>query len=377
MYEKFKNLLLYSIENQTYVRLTLSKAVRKTSALKNVYIRLVLLDQPTLSFTYRYRNKDQVHNYPLDKGWAELESMIGVDFKSATLMTTEQDLILTLSKKGKVMYTKVKPSFKDVPSYTHDREKVNRIGIDKPYLKHLGIVDDQGRVIHKMADKYRQINKYLEIIEHQLKDAKMPHSFHVVDMGSGKGYLTFALYQYLIEKGYKASVTGVELRTELVEYCNNVAQKCGYDNLKFEAQYIQNYKGPKIDMLIALHACNTATDDAIAKGVLGESALIILAPCCHKQIRQQIESNKTEDPILKYGIFRERQFEMVTDAIRALILESKGYDTKIFEFISSEHTSKNIMIVGVRSKVDPDAQSKIDLLKTQYGIEEHYLETLI
>ena len=232
-----------------------------------------------------------------------------------------------------------------------------------------------------MADKYRQINKYLEIIESLLKSAKLPKQINIVDMGSGKGYLTFALYDYLVNtKKFNATVTGIELREELVDYCNDIADKSDFKNLSFVAQPIQEYDNNKIDILIALHACDTATDDAIYKGLSSKAELIICAPCCHKQIRQQVKGKEQESPLLKYGIFKERQFEMVTDTIRALILEKNNYNTKVFEFISNEHTRKNVMLVGTKSSKKSNiskVDSKISELKDIYLIEEHYLETLL
>lgn len=224
-------------------------------------------------------------------------------------------------------------------------------------------------------------NKYLEIIEGLIESVTLPEEIHIVDMGSGKGYLTFALYDYLAnEKGLNVQVTGIELREELVAYCNDIAKKCGFDKLKFVCKPIQEYTEKRIDILIALHACDTATDDAIYKGIVSNAQLIVCAPCCHKQIRQQVKGIEQESPILKYGIFKERQFEMVTDTIRALILEQHNYHTKVFEFISNEHTRKNVMLVGAKDSSgieDQTLQSKINDIKKEFHIDFHYLEKLV
>lgn len=259
---------------------------------------------------------------------------------------------------------------------------MKRVSTHHDYLKHLGIFDEQGKLIPKMADKYRQINKFLEIVEAQLKTVTLPKTINIVDMGSGKGYLTFALYDYLInQKKWNVTITGIELRKHLVDFCNDVAQKCEFSQLKFEAKPIEEYKNNAIDVLIALHACDIATDFAIAKGIKANATLIICAPCCHKQIRQQLKGKAFMNPMLKYGIFKERMFEMVTDTIRALILEQYQYKTQVFEFISSEHTAKNIMLIGGKQpfkKVDKKAiQTKIDELKAEFEIEYHELEKLL
>ena len=202
-------------------------------------------------------------------------------------------------------------------------------------------------------------------------------------MGAGKGYLTFALYDYLTNVLNKPSnIIGVEYRQDLVDLCNKIAQNANFNNLHFEQGTIDNYNTKNIHILIALHACDTATDDAIYKGITNNADLIVVAPCCHKQIRREIEKQKSKnelDFITKYGIFLERQAEMVTDGIRGLILEYFGYSTKIFEFITDLHTPKNIMIVGTKKKNSTENKQeilqKIKDAKAYFGIVNHHLET--
>ena len=200
-------------------------------------------------------------------------------------------------------------------------------------------------------------------------------------MGAGKGYLTFALYDFLSNTlRKKAQVMGVEVRPDLVQLCNQIAQNAGFEQLNFQQGYIGNFTLPKTDILIALHACDTATDDAIFKGIQAKADLIICAPCCHKQIRKQMNCTTHLQNMLQYGIHKERMAEMVTDTIRALLLEVNGYQTKVFEFISTEHTGKNVMIVGQKVSKTKDSShylEKIEMLKSEFGIEEHYLEKLL
>ncbi|WP_369049115.1 SAM-dependent methyltransferase [Tenacibaculum sp. UWU-22] len=359
----------------------MSKPLKKREALQNVYVRQIdLKNEKQYQFLYRNKTNDFVKNYSLDKAIAELEELLTNQFKTATLFTLADDLLVFVSKKKKVTYKTTAPSFKNKLPELHDKPKQKKAQ-KSAYLQHLGITDKEGNIIPKMADKYRQISRYLEIIESQLQSANLPKEINIVDMGSGKGYLTFALYDYLVnQKKYEVVVTGIELRENLVNYCNAIVTKCEFKKLHFVAQPIQSFDDKKIDILIALHACDTATDDAIFKGLSAKATLIICAPCCHKQIRKQVKGKTQKSPLLKYGIFKERQFEMVTDAIRALILEKYHYNTKIFEFISNEHTRKNIMLVANKSskKVDETTiDSKITELKNTYLIEEHYLETLL
>jgi protein-L-isoaspartate O-methyltransferase len=377
----FFDALINAIEKDIFVKITLSKPSHKSDGLRNIYIRLIKIkEEKQLSFTYRYKTNDQVKNYSIDETKKKLQELLNSNFKIGTLFTLEEDYSLRISKKGKISAIKTHASFTNKPPETHDQPKKKRAELGK-YLNLLGITDADGIVIPKMADKFRQINKYLEIVENLIKNADLPKSVNIVDMGSGKGYLTFALYDYLVnQKKMEVTVTGIEQRKELVDFCNETAKACAFENLVFEQNSIQDYSTKKIDILIALHACDTATDDALGKAITANANLIITAFCCHKQIRQQLKGTEQENPILKHGIFKERQYEMVTDTIRALILEKHQYNTKVFEFISNEHTRKNVMLVGQKSskKVNEKSVSeKIESIKRDYNIEYHYLEKVL
>lgn len=370
-----------SIERDDFVKVTLSKPLSKQNELQNVYLRLIQLKGSSyLSFTYRYKTNDQVKNYTYNEAKEIIADLMVNAFRFATLFSLKEDIQCFVSKKKVVSIKTNHASFKNKLPENHDKIKNKKV-VKSDYLFHLGISDKEGNIIPKMADKYRQINKYLEIINDLIKTSDLPNKINIVDMGSGKGYLTFALYDFLSnKKGFDVTITGIELRQNLVNYCNEVAKKCDFNNLFFECKPIETYTTKTIDILIALHACDTATDDAIYKGIIAKSTLIVTAPCCHKQIRQQLKGSQQENPILKYGIFKERQYEMLTDTLRALLLEKEDYQTKIFEFVSNEHTRKNVMLVGKKSNKKSDAaliNSKIDRLKKQFGVTTHYLEKLI
>ncbi len=380
-FNTFSEVIQTSIAADDFVKITLSKPIRKNEGLRNIYVRLVQIqDAIKFSFTYHYKTNDQVKNYSIAEGIEVLQEFLMTDFRTAVVFTLSKDIHVFVSKKKLVSYNEMHPSFSNKPPITHDQPKQKRAELGT-YLHYLGVTDKENNVIPKMADKFRQINKYLEIMESLIANAKLPKQIQIVDMGSGKGYLTFALYDYLVvQRKMDVTVTGIELRKELVDYCNGIADKCAFENLHFECKPIEAYENKKIDILIALHACDTATDDAITKGIVAKAGLIVCAPCCHKQIRQQLKGKEQEDPILKYGIFKERQFEMVTDTIRALILEKKKYQTKIFEFVSNEHTRKNVLLVATKSSKEADLKvldQKINALKSTYGIEQHYLESTV
>ena len=321
------------VANDTFVRLTLSKNVDRSASLKKVLIKLALIKKELqYSFVYRHETQDITKNFSIKNGEAELEKIIGNEFWVANFFTTKRDFVFEKNKKGKINLREGKPTFPQKPDRQHDKDKTGLIQ-KATYLQELGILDDKNRVQKGKGDKYKQIKKFVEVIADLLR--KNPQilankligmneqkSLRIVDMGSGKGYLTFALYDYLVNiLNLQAKVTGVEIRENLIEICNEIAQNSKFENLHFEQGFIQGYELPKTDILIALHACDTATDEAIAKGIKADAQLIVCAPCCHKQIRKQIKDDSLLEPILNFGILKERQAEIVTDTIRALILE--------------------------------------------------------
>lgn len=380
MKENFTKYIQSSIDQQTFIKITLSKKNNKKSDLNNIYIRLVnIKDVMHMSFTYRYQTKDEVKNYLVHDGLHQIEVLMGHQFLNARLFTLMEDISLEYNRKRIPKLRVLKPSILELPNQEHNKRKHRFIAPSAPFLQKLGISNQKGQVIKNRQSKFKQINKYIEIIDSLLKNVDLPETVQIVDMGSGKGYLTFALYDYLVNtQQRKVQLTGIELRKDLVKFCNETAKQVGFEGLNFVASDIHDYDNDKIDILIALHACDIATDIAIAKGIQANAQLVICAPCCHKQIRQQMNCKTELQHILKHGILEERQAEMVTDGIRALTLEGHGYKSKVFEFISSEHTAKNLMIVGTRThKKNENAFSQIQSLKNQFGIDYHYIEKLL
>ncbi len=379
----FISKLSLSLQEQTFIKCTLGKSrVEKTNKLKNIYIKYIeLKETPTLSFLYRYQTQDITKNFSVEDGIFEMNTLLGHDFLSGNLFTQKEDAEILYNKKRKAILRIKKSSLTLKNNTQHNREKKRLISAqDNVYLKLLGIVSSNNEVYKNRQDKFRQINKYIEIIDNLIKSVTFSDKIHIVDMGSGKGYLTFALYDYLKNSlNLDVHITGIELRSNLVDLCNSIAREAKFENLTFKAQLIEEYEAKQIDILIALHACDTATDDAIYKGLLAKSSLIVCAPCCHKQIRKQMNCQTDLQAFLKHNIFEERQAEMITDGIRALILEGYGYKTQIFEFISSEHTGKNVMMIGKKKNnmLQQEAFDKIKSVKKQFGIEYHYLEKLI
>ncbi len=360
---------------RTFVQATLSKP-RKFSPYKNIMIRPILLKEgKKYQVTYRTDTKDQVQNYSMEDLHIQLSMWLVQNFYFADLQTKKEDIRLMQSAKGKITITK-KSAYNQAKSTDHNREKKRAIPESAPFLQGLGLSSTNGKVYNHSQKKFKQINKYIEIIDGLIDQDRMSR---IVDMGSGKGYLTFALYEYLHEQNKSLQIEGVELRNDLVEKCNKIAEEINYQGLTFRQGSIEDTEVGNTDLVIALHACDIATDMAIAKGIQADAKYIAVAPCCHKQIRKAMQSTDTVlNPLLKHGILKERMAEMVTDTIRALLLESYGYKTKVFEFISVEHTHKNVMITAVNTgQKDKSALAKIAEIKKEFGIKEHYLETLL
>lgn len=383
--EKFSESLRESLRDKTFVKLTLGKYRGEDEGLKNIYARLVEIKKAAhLSLVYRYRTKDVVKNFPAAEGADLIGQLLEASFLSGHLFTTGQDLQIEFNRKRESRLISRPPTFADTPPPTHDRKKERLIELrGNVYLHALGVTNERGEVKERMGDKFRQINKFVEVLGGLFASSPLAvaQKISIVDMGSGKGYLTFAAYDYFNNVlGIEAGVKGVEAREELVELCNDIALRAGFDKLRFSTGYINEVELEKTDVLIALHACDTATDDALYKGVAAGASIIITAPCCHKQLRPQIQPPEALTSMLRHGHLLERQAEMVTDSLRALLLEHSGYKTKVFEFISTEHTRKNTMIAAVRHDGGGDkdaALRQFHRLKEFYGIHEQRLEQLL
>ncbi|MCX5864941.1 MAG: SAM-dependent methyltransferase [Deltaproteobacteria bacterium] len=380
----FFSLLEDCLAGNTFVKLVLGKYHGAEPGLDRVFVRrLTLKEGECLSFLYRYQTKDVTKNLPLAAGIAFIRDVFGTAFNNVHLQTVTEDLQLSVNKKGKCTLQRGKAVGRSITPHEHDREKERFLDLATPFLRELGVTSQQYQLLPSMSRKWKQINKFIEVLDHAIMASKLKEKerLRVVDFGSGKGYLTFAMEEYLrAGLGLKPTVTGVELREDLVTLCTKAARKLKLNGLTFAQGDIRSFPPESIDIMIALHACDMATDYAIHLGIRSGAGIIMCAPCCHKQIRPQMTSPALLKPMLKHGIHMGQEAEMVTDSLRALLLEASGYETQIFEFVSLEHTSKNKMILGVKGG---DLRKKAELLgqireiKEFYGIREHCLETLL
>lgn len=382
--EKFINELSQALHDNVFVKLTLGNYKGSDEHLQKILVRPIKTKKGArLYFLYRSDTRDTAKNFDVKSGIDIIGKALGGEFFSGHLFTTEYDFQLEIGKKGRARLNIAKPTFKAVPQSAHNRKKQTLVDHDSFYLKALGITDDTGRVRDQQQDKWRQINKFVEVIarlvdKSELKEEK---ELKIIDMGSGKGYLTFAAYDYFKNtRGVDVQMTGIDTKRDLVDHGNSVAEASQFDGLKFVVGSISDYEVDDCDILIALHACNTATDDAIYKGIRAKADLVVVAPCCHQEIRPQIKPPEIFHDILKHSVMLERTAESITDGLRSLLLERSGYATKLFEFVSVEHTPKNNMLVGIRltkSKSPERFDQQINEIKSLYGIREHHLEKLL
>ncbi len=262
-----------------------------------------------------------------------------------------------VSKKGKmdIKAREIKGKGKEdfAPMLSHNRTKkyLLKEGVPVPWLIDLGVMTPEGKIKNSRYDKFKQLNRYLEFIQDILPKLPKGREIRIIDFGCGKSYLTFAMYYYLRElKHYDIRVTGLDLKADVIEKCQRLADQYGYDRLKFQQGDIASYEGAdQVDMVVTLHACDTATDFALAKAVKWGASVILSVPCCQHELNRQVE-NETLAPILEYGILKERFAALLTDGLRAQMLKSAGYDTQILEFISMEHTPKNLLIRAVKNE---------------------------
>ncbi len=382
--ENFINAITKSLHEETFVKMTLGNYRGSDPHLQKLLVRLVKTSKGTrLFFLYRYDTRDTAKNFEFNKGFQIIRDSLTGAFFSGHLFTTENDFQLDVGKKGKSRLNVGKPTFNVKPDIDHDRKKEFLVDPNSFYLKALGITTDRGEIRAKQQDKWKQINKFIETLGNLVENSpvKDKEKIKIVDMGSGKGYLTFATYDYFKNtKEFDVEVVGVDTKEQLVRLGNDIATTNEFEGLKFVHGFIDNYALKDVDVLIALHACNTATDDAIFKAIEANVDLVVCAPCCHQEIRPQIKPPEMLRNILNHGIMLEREAETLTDGLRGLLLEKSGYSTKLFEFISTEHTPKNNMIVGTKHERITDVEkfeNQIRAIKEFYGIREQKLESLL
>jgi len=297
-------------------------------------------------------------------------------YKNANIFTVEADYQVLISKKGSMRIVKLSPT-KTMSLGFHNKTKKYIIPDNEPcdFLIELGVMNKDGKVLAKKYDKFKQINKFLEIVDDSLDKASLKSDYKIIDFGCGKAYLTFALYYYFYKiKKVNVQIVGLDLKTDVINFCNDVAKKLNYSHLRFENGDIKDYNtNLDIDMVVTLHACDNATDAALVKAIKWNTDIVLSVPCCQHEFYDKIDNNNLE-PMLKHGLIKERLSSLVTDSLRSLFLETKGYKVQLVEFVDMEHTPKNILIRAVKSKIREEAKKEYEDFKKFWRLEDIFIE---
>ena len=378
--EKVLELLNKVIVGEELIDGSLSNLRRKDKdSFNKVDIEPVLIqDEMKFQLTYNYKTKVIHENLEPNEAILKIEELLDNIFKQGMFFTKEGDYQILISKKGKVKILKKKPTKFEI-DLSHNRKKEYIIEDGKPcdFLIRLGVMNENGKVVSKRYDKFRQINRFLEMVEDIIPSIEKKETLNIIDFGCGKSYLTFALYYYLVDiLNLDVNIVGLDLKEDVIIFCNQVAKDLNYDKLEFIHGDIENLEEAKdVDMVVTLHACDTATDAALVKAINWDTKVILSVPCCQHEFYDKIE-NPILDPMLKHGIIKEKLSSLVTDSLRASILEIAGYEVQLLEFIDMEHTPKNILIRAIKShsgekKEDIDSYMEF---KKFWGLEDLYIE---
>ncbi len=354
--------ILNEIMNEQLVQIIISNK-RRSTQYKKIVIK-PFLAQEQLMFQFSSYDDKKVFHKNLEKmeAVANICEYMKDLYKQLDIQTLQFDYSILVSKKGKATIHKKKCDTVRENDLSHNRKKEYILPDDVivPFLVDLGVQTKEGRIVDKMQKKYRQINRFLEFIQDVLTELPRDRQITIIDFGCGKSYLTFAMYYYLkIMNQFDVKMIGLDLKKDVIEHCNQLAMKYGYDELTFLEGDISSYDGvTEVDMVVTLHACDTATDFALDKAVRWNARVILSVPCCQHELNQMMD-NELWKPILKYGLLKERIAALVTDGVRANLLEQYGYEVQLLEFIDMEHTPKNILIRGIKTSTKKQSAKEL------------------
>nr|WP_312577471.1 SAM-dependent methyltransferase [Sedimentibacter sp.] len=345
---------------------------------KKITARAILIKKDRIIQLEKYTDTKVFHeNLKYEDAVMVIVDLIRNEYRNINIFTEDSDYQFIVSKKGSVKMMEREPS-KKLTAKEHNKKKQYIINEGEPcnFLIELGVMNKEGLVFAKKYDKFKQINKFLEIVDDSLKDNELTDDFMIIDFGCGKAYLTFALYYYFYKiRNINVRIIGLDLKEDVIEFCNKTSDKLGYKNLEFKIGDIKDfvYKS-KVNMIVTLHACDNATDAALVKAINWNTEIILSVPCCQHEFYDKIENINLE-PMLKHGLIKERMSSLITDSLRSLFLETKGYRVQLLEFISMEHTPKNILIRAVKTDKDTTkAQKQYEEFKAFWNLNNLFIE---
>lgn len=384
-FEQLIQQLTKQMTNGTFINGTISQPRLKSDDIKRVRMKPIeLRGQLHIQFELQYERVLEHENILLADVGEKLEELLN-RLRQVHAEFTDEEVHIQISKKFKVMWKSKKVASKKTVNLSHNRKKNYLLDEDKayPFLVRLGVQTPEGKVRNQHQDKFRQINRFVEFIDDSLEHLPKDQTIRILDFGSGKSYLTFALYHYLnVEKGLDIRVTGLDLKKEVIEECQKIANDLQYENLEFLVGDINDYnEETAVDMVVTLHACDVATDMALGRAVKWGAKVILSVPCCQHELFAQIDTPAL-DVMLQHGLIKERFSALATDSMRAELLSLVGYDAQLLEFIDMENTPKNILIRAYHTEKKPsaDARKKYeafrDLLHAKPFLE-HELKSLL
>lgn len=345
---------------------------------KKITVRPISIKNENMIQFEKFTEKQAFHeNYSYDDASDEIIDLIINKYRNINIFTEDADFQIMVSKKGMVRVTEKEPTKKqNIDDHNKKKQYIINEGEPCDFLTYLGVMNKDGAVYAKKYDKFKQINKFLEIVEDSLKGKKLEDDFMIIDFGCGKAYLTFALYYYFyFIKKIKVKIIGLDLKDEVIELCNETAYKLNYENLEFIYGDIRDFEyKSNVDMIVTLHACDTATDAALVKAIKWSTDIILSVPCCQHEFFDKIQAPSLES-MLKHGLIKERVSSLVTDSLRSLFLETKGYKVQLMEFIAMEHTPKNILIRAIKTNKDNiKAEKEYEDFKKFWNLNDLFIE---
>lgn len=378
--EQVVKLLKELLSKETVIYIVLSnKRTKDEDTFNKVNIKPVMIkDELKYQFTYEHKTRVIHKNLTNDESIKEIHTLLEENFKQGVLFSMDADYHILISKKGKVNILKKKATKEEV-DLNHNRVKTYIIedGVPCDFLIRLGVMTEKGKVVAKRYDKFRQINRFLEMVSDIIPKIKTEGHLNIVDFGCGKSYLTFALYHYLVNiLNLDINIVGLDLKEDVIKFCNEVAGDLNYKDLKFTYGDIKDFEEFKtVDVVVTLHACDTATDAALVKAVNWNAQAILSVPCCQHELLNKIH-NDVMAPMENHGIIKEKLSSLVTDSLRANVLEILGYQVQLLEFIDMEHTPKNILIRAIRGNTtnNQEAIERYLAFKKFWGLNELYIE---
>jgi SAM-dependent methyltransferase len=373
------------LDEENFVRATFSGTRHgETQRWARLVIRPVLLkNRRHLQFSWFDQKQNFVKNYAGEEAHKQLDEALGLPFANFTIQSVNGDFQVQISKKGKAIIHRHSKSTPEAPELSHDREKNTLLSADSaaPFLKAVGIMTEDGKIRASMQSKFKQINEFLRLLDETGEFGRTDQPLHVVDFGCGNAYLTFATYYFLTHvRGIECHLTGVDTNRKLLEAHEAKIKGLGWENLRFEVARIEDYvPSTPPDVVIALHACDTASDDALAQGIKWESRVIVAVPCCHHDLQAQLTKQQKPEPfgeVMRYGLIHQRMGDLLTDSFRALLLRIAGYKVDVVEFVDTEHTPKNLMLRAVKTGKPNDVRliEEYNGLKSFWHVTP-YLET--